>query len=58
VDLKDCDGLGVDTSEKPKGQGDGWLVDPGVERGTVAVEHIDCTLWWNHLCGAVSWIRG
>lgn len=33
-------------------------MDAEADRGTVAVEHIDCTLWWSHLCGAVSWIRG
>lgn len=56
MELKDCDRLGVDSSGKPKGQGDSWFVDPVAERGTMAVEHTDCTLCWNNLYDAVSWI--
>ena len=56
MDRKGCGGLGVDTSGNP--QGDSGLLDPGAERGTMAAEHLDCTLCWSNLCGAVSWISG
>lgn len=39
-----CDGLKLDSSGKPKGQGDSWLVGPEAEKGTMAVECIDCAL--------------